>query len=256
MTSGHAWRWCAAAGVAAFLCSWGFGRIPGLAACGPTGGLGPIIAFEFVASPADVVALFGAEPCRSALVAAQRTGLLLDALGFIPAYAAFLVFAAIACSPAKAGVQFPPARSWTPASAGEQIRSIVIGAILLAAVCDQIEGVLLYRILATLPGSPALIDALWWPVHVKFALLAAATSAIAILLLSHMRLPGFVAALFVTIGACTAVAGLLNGPSPVMMLGFTIAWVTILVSALSACWRPSLFWAHASPPPAPASPSA
>ncbi|URW74612.1 hypothetical protein M9980_08480 [Sphingomonas donggukensis] len=256
MTPANAWRWCAAAGVAAFLCSWGFGQIPGLVACGPTGGLGPIIAFEFVRSPAHVAMLFGAEPCRSALVAAQKTGLLLDALGFIPAYAAFLVFAALACSPAKAGVQSRAAHSSAPAFAGERIRWLVIGAILLAALCDQIEGALLYRILADLPGPPTLIDALWWPVHIKFALLAAGTAGIAILLLSHMRLPGFVAALFVTIGVCTAVAGWLNGPSPVMMLGFTISWVTILLSALLASWRPSLFSARAAPPPVPAPPSA
>jgi len=41
MTMRTAWRWCAAIGIIAFICSGLFGRIPGLVACGPTGGLAP-----------------------------------------------------------------------------------------------------------------------------------------------------------------------------------------------------------------------
>ncbi len=238
MTAGHAWRWCAAAGVAAFLCSWGFGQIPGMVACGPTNWLGPILAFEFVRSTADVAALFGDEPCRSALMAAQKHGLLLDALGFIPAYTAFLTLAVIATA------------------RGHPIRNLVIATLAIAGLCDQVEGVLLSRILSNLPGDSSLIDALWWPVHVKFALLAAGTAGIAILLLARLRLPDAIAALGITIGACTAAAGLVDGPSPVMMRGFTIAWVTILLCALVGSWRASASSGSATPLPAQAPPSA
>jgi hypothetical protein len=37
----------------------------------------------------------------------------------------------------------------------------------------------MYAILRDLPGTPALLGALWWPVHVKFALLALGTIGIA-----------------------------------------------------------------------------
>lgn len=242
MTIAHAWRWCAAAGVAAFLCSWGFGQIPGLVACGPTHGLGPILAFEFVRSPADVAALFGADPCRSTFVGGQKYGLLLDALGFIPAYTAFLICAAIACSPAKAGEQAMP--------------SVTIACCLIAGLCDQVEGILLYRILADLPGGQALIDALWWPVHIKFALLAFGMLGIAVMLLADRRIGGIVATLPIGLGALTAFTGLIHGPSPVMMIGFAVAWITILLCAFAGSWRASLFSARAGPPPAPAPPTA
>ena len=238
MTAATSWRWCAVAGVVAFLCSWGFGQIPGLVACGHSGGLGPIIAFEFVRSPADVAALFGSEPCQSTLVAAQRTGLLLDGLGFTPAYVAFLSFAARAV-----GGPHPLAKA-------------VVIVIIVAGLADEIEGILLYRILGDIPGTQALIDALWWPVHVKFALLAVGGFGIAILLLAHRYISGIVAALAITIGSCTAIAGLMNGPSPVMMIGFTMSWVTILLCAFLGSWRASLFSVRGDLPPGPGSPSA
>src|SRR4051812_32811233 len=82
-----AWRLCVLAGLVAFACSWAFGRIPGLAACGMFDGsarLGPILAFELARTPGDVAALFGSGACRATLVGAQNSGLWLDALGFIP----------------------------------------------------------------------------------------------------------------------------------------------------------------------------
>ncbi len=236
MTTGHAWRWCAAAGVATFLCAWGFGRIPGLIACGPTHGVGPVLAFEFIRSPADVVALFGSEPCRSAFAAAQGNALLLDALGFIPAYTAFLILAAIA------------------GTARHPTGKYVIAAVAIAGVCDQVEGVLLHRILSDLPGDPSLIDVLWWPVHVKFALLAAGTLGIVVLLLASRRIGGIVAAVPMGLGALTAFAGLIDSPSPVMMIGFAVAWITLLLCAFAGAWRASLVSGCA--PRLPASPTA
>ena len=242
MTRFHAWRWCAAAGVVAFLCSWGFGQIPGLTACGPTGGLGPIIAFEFVGSPADVATLFGSEPCRSTFVAGQKIGLLLDALGFIPAYTTFLILATMAS--ARITDRWPPAAM------------AIAGMLALAGLCDQIEGGLLYLILADLPGDPMVVDALWWPVHLKFALLAAGTLGIAGQLAARRTMPALLAGLAIGLGALTAAVGLAGGPSPMMMLGFTVSWTTVLsVAILGARW-PSLFSGSANRPPAPASPSA
>lgn len=237
MTPRTAWRWCAAAGIVAFICSWSFGRIPGMVACGGDGGLGPIIAFEFARTPADVAALFGSEPCTSALVAAQKTGLLLDALGFIPFYTAFLVLAAIAAG----------ARGW----AGRT----VIAVLLIAALGDEIEGALLHMILRDLPGTPALLEALWWPVHVKFALLALGTIGIGEIMARGRLLPRIFAG-FVATGGFFAFTGLMLMPSSWMMNGFLLAWVMLLIAALIASFSPSLFAARAAPPPDPLAPSA
>ena len=234
MTPARAWRLCVAAGVVAFLCSWGFGRIPGLTACGPSGGLGPIIALEFARSPADVAALFGVDPCRSTLVAAQRTALWLDALGFIPAYTAFLVLAALA-----SGV-----RDKRPTLSHRSSRTVALWlstTFLVAGLADEVEGVVLHRILAALPGTQALLDALWWPVHIKFALLGLGTLGIAVQLLASRRIGGLIATLPVGLGALTALAGLAHMPTPVMMTGFTIAWVSLLLTAIAGAVRPSLF---------------
>jgi hypothetical protein len=231
-----AWRWCAATGIVAFTCSSSFGRIPDMVACGPDGGLGPIMAFEFARTPADVAALFGSEPCTAALVAAQKTGLLLDALGFIPFYTAFLMLAVVAID----------AQRW--------IKRALIAMLLVAALGDQIEGALMFAILRNLPGTPALLDTLWWPVHVKFALLALGTIGIAEILVHGRWLPRLFAG-FIALGGFLALTGLLSMPSSWMMSGFLLAWVSLLIAALIASFS-SLFAARAAPPPDQATPSA
>ncbi|QNA86213.1 hypothetical protein G4G27_21175 [Sphingomonas sp. So64.6b] len=223
MSDRTAWRFCAAAGVVAFFCSWLFGQIPGLVACGPTGGLSPIIAFEFVRTPADVATLFGSDPCRSALVAAQKTGLLLDEFGFIPAYTAFLVL----------GTWATRARGFWPMA--------VVVALTIAGVSDEVEGVILYFILRDLPGTQTLIDWLWWAVHVKFVLLALGTMCIGPLLaLSKGRLAGFFG-IPIWAGAVAAFYGLGHFPNTTMMTGFVLAWVALLVAALIASFAPRFF---------------
>ena len=239
MTPRTAWRGCAAAGIVAFICSASFGRIPGMVSCGPDGGLGPIIAFEFARTPADVAALFGSEPCTATLVAAQKTGLLLDALGFIPFYTAFLIFAAIA-----AGAQGP-------------VRRVAIAIFLLAAASDEIEGALLHAILRDLPGTTLLLQVLWWPVHVKFALLGLGTVQIGSLIgLKWARpWPREIAGSLIFMGGFFALLCLFL-INQWAMIGFTVAWVTLLIVALIASFWPSLFAARAAPPPDPATPSA
>lgn len=242
MSGAAAWRWCLAAGLAALACAWGFGRIPGLVACGPGAGANPILAFEFARTPADVARLFGAEPCRSTLAAAQRTGLWLDALGFIPAYTAFLCLAA-----------------W---AAGRQLAWPVIAALLVAALSDEIEGALLFAVLHGLPGDEATLDALAWAVGLKFLLLGLATLAIAALLLGQWR--GFrwsewtvariVGGLGVGYLAVAALRGYFADAPGAMTTGFAGAWfVLLLVATFGAAWP----WrAPYAPPRAPAPPNA
>lgn len=238
MTPRTAWRGCAAAGIVAFICSASFGLIPGMAACGPTGGLDPIVAFEFTRTPADVATLFGDEPCTSSLVAAQKTGLLLDTLGFIPSYTAFLILAAIATGTSR-----------------PRGRMTMIATFLVAAVSDQIENGLLYAIVRDLPGTSALLGPLWWAVHVKFALLALGTLGLGILLAGRPR-SGSAFGAIIGLGGLVALYGLATMPGDGMATGFLIAWVALLIAALIASFAPSLFAVRAAPPPDRATPSA
>jgi len=232
-----AWRWCAAIGIIAFTCSGLFGRIPGLVACGPTGGLAPIMAFEFARTTGDIAAMFGSEPCTATLVAAQKTGLLLDGLGFIPSYTGFLILAAIA------------------AGARGRVKTVLITMFLAAAISDEIEGLVLNRVLDHLPGTPALLGALWWAVHVKFALLAFGTLGVGEIIARGRLFRRLFAAAIVP-GSMLAILGLMAAPDVWMMTGFTIAWVALLLAALTASFAPSLFAAPAAPQPDQATPSA
>ncbi|MGY4395692.1 hypothetical protein ACVWZA_000853 [Sphingomonas sp. UYAg733] len=227
MSDRAAWRFCAAAGVVAFFCSWLFGQIPGLVACGPTGGRGPIIAFEFVHTAADVAALFGSELCRSTLIAAQKTGLLLDEFGFIPAYTTFLILGA-----------------WATQTRGLWLM-VVVATLAIAGASDEIEGVILYLILRDLPGNQTLIDLLWWTVHVKFALLAIGTAGSGAALVANRKWIGGAAGLIIVSGGLFALYGLTWFPNTIMMTGFTLAWFALLATALIASFVPSVF----SPPP-------
>ena len=220
LTSRTAWRLCVLAGVIAFLCSWGFGRIPGLVACGPVpGGLGPIIGFELTRTPAEVAALFGAEPCRSTLTAAQWTGLRLDALGFIPSYTAFLILAAFAASRGR-------------------LRVAIVAMLLVAGLSDEVEGLIMGNIMRALPGTQAQLDQLYWAVHVKFGLLALGTTLIGLAIVRLGGLIPLLAGAVVWIGGMAAIYGFGELPGPVMMQAFTIAWFALLATAIAAAIDP------------------
>lgn len=220
LTARRAWIACAVAGALAFVASWLFGRVPGLRPCGPGGGLGAVLGFEFAANPADVAALFGTGPCRAALIAAQRTGLLLDGLWFIPAYTAFLTLAAWAGAARR--------RAW------------LVAALVVAGLSDEVEGLILWSILSDLPGTQGRIDALWAAVHLKFALLALGTFGIGWALRRTLRgwwrLAGFVVA-----GAgLAAMLELATGDVAAMMLGFSVGWITLLGVAIVGAVRSPL----------------
>lgn len=223
LSSRTAWRLCVLAGLIAFYCSWSFGRIPGLIACGPApSGLSPIIAFELARTPADIAALFGADPCRSTLVAAQWTGLRLDALGFIPSYTAFLILAAIAASRGR-------------------FRIVTVAALAVAGISDEIEGVVMGNIMKALPGTQTQLDQLYWAVHIKFGLLALGTTLIGLAIVRLGGLIPLLAGAVVWIGGMVAIYGFGELPGPVMMQAFTIAWFALLATAIVAAIRPVLF---------------
>ena len=225
-----AWRLSVLAGLVAFACSWAFGRIPGLVACGTfhgAGQLGPILAFELAKTPGYVAALFGAGTCRATFVAAQDAGLWLDALGFIPSYTLFLSLAAIAASRGRA-------------------QRAIVAMLVIAGLSDEIEGVIMWRIMAALPGTHAQLDALWWAVHIKFALLALGTTAIGLALLGKFRLWPMLFGLVVAVGGAAAIYGFWTLPNATMMAGFTYAWFALLATALVASFAAGLFGSRSS----------
>jgi hypothetical protein len=93
-----------------------------MVSCGPDGGLGPIMAFEFARTPADIVGCSAASPAPPHWWRRRRPGLLLDALGFIPFYTAFLILAVIAAGRAR------------------RVNARADRMLLVAALSDQIEG--------------------------------------------------------------------------------------------------------------------
>lgn len=216
------WLLCVAAGIAVLIASYAFGRIPGLTPCGPDSELGPILAFELARSPAEVAALFGTDPCRAILIAAQRQAIWLDALGFIPAYALFLASAA-----------------WGLRN-DRRIAPLTIALVIAAALLDQIEGRLLWSTLAAMPGDPDTLQTLYGVVRVKFALLSLAAFALAALLLRRGWL-STIAAVVIAGGALLSFATLLaNAHQPLLMEGHRISWTALLVVAGWFAVRPPL----------------
>lgn len=199
-------------GLVAMAISVGFGQIPGIHACSASGDA--ILNFEFVKTPAEVAALFP-DHCRIEHVAAQRHGLWLDSLGFIPAYSAFLILSLVGLRTEGTGI----ARS---------IAGTGIVLTLIAALCDQFEGIQLFRILDSLPGTQSMIDLLMPAVRAKFGLLALAIILIGWL---HLQRPGWRKAT----GAIIAIGGLwsLTGlfiDREWLLQGSAVAWLMLLVT--------------------------
>jgi hypothetical protein len=208
------WRWAAVAALGVIACAIGFSSIPGIDACG-TGG-DPILAFEFVTNPAEVAALFPGH-CRDVHAAAQRTGLLLDGMGFIPVYSAFLILSLVALR-REGGM-------WA-----QRLSGIGVAAVLVAALLDQFEGVQLYRILENLPGTLDMIALLMPAVRGKFFLLAIAALLIGWLYFKRGGLHIPAGGLIMT-GAIWSIAGLFVDHEWVAR-GSALAWLVLICTTL------------------------
>lgn len=224
MTHKRAWLACMIAGIAVIAIAIGFRMIPNLASCGPDGGLGPVMGFELATTPEAFGLLFGEEPCTSRMIAAMRSMLWLDALAFIPAYTALLVFALVALR-----------------GNGSKIAAAGIVAAVAGAVFDEIEGIHSFAILASLSaGGDADPDNIAWlaaTVRGKFALLALASAAIGWLL---SREGGWnrPSGLAITAGSAIMLIGLarveLGG---LLTLGGLIAWMWLFGVAVWCALR-------------------
>jgi hypothetical protein len=215
------WRWAAVAAIGVIACVFGFSSIPGIDACG-TGG-DPILAFEFVTSPTEVAALFPAY-CRDVHASAQRTGLFLDGMGFIPIYSAFLILSFVALR--REGGML-----------AQRLSGVGVGAVLVGALLDQFEGVQLYRILANLPGTPDMIALLMPAVRGKFFLLAVAVFLLGWLHFKRggLRIP--TGGLIMT-GAVWSIAGLFVDHQWVAR-GSSLSWLVLIGTTTVMAFRPS-----------------
>jgi len=225
MSPAAAWRWCLVVGIATFIASTAFGWIAGLAPCGPSGGLGSIIAFELARKPAEVAALFGSGACRTTLAAAQDRALLLDGLAFIPSYSAFLILAAAALR--RRG----PVIAW-----------LAIAATATAAILDEIEGGLLHAILRDLPGTQTLVDLLYWEARAKFLLLALAMLGTGALLAAMRRAGPLIAGAIVSLGALMSLWFVATDMhAPALMQTYLWSWTALLVIVIIGAIWPRVF---------------
>ena len=205
------WRWAALAAVGVILCAIGFASIPNINICGTA--TDPILAFEFVLNPEEVAALFP-QNCREAVVEAQRTGLLFDALVFIPIYSALLILSLV-------GLR----RERPSPLAGAAIAAVVI-----AALLDEFEGLQLWAILSNMPGTAENIALLMPAVRGKFLLLALAVGVIGWL---HVRVGGWrmLAGIAMIGGAALSIFGLFTDYHRVAA-GAALAWLILIVTTL------------------------
>jgi len=117
----------------------------------------------------------------------------------------------------------------------------------IAGLSDEIEGVSMWQIMDNLPGTPGQLDALWWAVHIKFALLALGTTAIGLALLGKFKLWPMLFGLIVAVGGAAAIYGFWTLPNAMMMAGFTYAWFAILATAIVASFAAGLFASRTRP---------
>lgn len=211
------------AGLATLIASTAFARIAGLQPCGPSGGAGAVIALELVRSAADVLALFGSEPCTSRLIAAQREALWLDMLGFIPAYSIFLLAAAVALRKASLGLAL-----------------VTFNLFMIAGALDAVEGLVSFKLLANLPGTEKLFTGLFWTVRPKFAILGLGEILLALMLWRGAPISKIAAGAMLA-GGLVSLRFLFSNPhDPAMMKGHAIAWGALLIVALAGALRPTL----------------
>ncbi|MDF7775152.1 hypothetical protein P1X14_07830 [Sphingomonas sp. AOB5] len=170
-----------------------------------------------------MLSLFGEEPCRATMITAQRAGLWHDMLAFIPAYSAFLALAA-----------------WAMRGADRRLALAAMAMLLLAGLLDEIEGVVLFRLLSGFPGAGGWFDALFWTVRPKFLLLGLGEIAIAALLVRGTWMAK-IGAVPVAIGGAVSIWFLLADPrNALMMQGHRWAWTALLLVAILGAIRHTL----------------
>ncbi len=186
----------------------------------------PIIAFELARSAADLAAIFGtAEPCRSTVVERMDAINLVDVLVYIPAYGVFMAFL------------FLGLRSRQAALGTLGFRISVV-----AALGDFAENACLMNLTPALDPSSIWFALLPWATAVKWlGLGVVAAIATSIYVKSTgARAWNIVAALMCAAAFVSTVAAIAVPArfGPFVGLGVGLSWLTYLITAGGAAFRP------------------
>lgn len=179
-----------------------------------------VLLFEVATTPAHLDAIFGPEggDCRAKVVAALDAVNTLDVWLFIPAYTAFVSFAALFL-------------------AGEALRSFAIGAIALAGIAlgaDYVETLALLSYTPDLNPTPEMLARSSAAAWIKFFALGANGLALAALCFTAAPRRRILGALL-----CLPVVGVTMMAAdlqwiPAQTLGFFAGWTPLLIMALKA----------------------
>lgn len=202
-----------------------FSLLPEMREAGPCMVRGAVIQFEFARNTSDLENIFGPPDglCRDLVIRAMDAVNVVDLLGFIPAYVAFCVCAALYLGHGQ----------W-----GRPLAAAAVASAILAGLADVLETATLLEITPVLDDPGDLLARSQLGAWSKFALLAAhALFCAGLCLVAEKRrwILG-IALLAPTLGVAAAVSDHVTR-SGLMGLSFVFAWVALLGFALKDAVR-------------------
>jgi hypothetical protein len=189
-------------------------------------GYAPIIAFELARNAADMEAIFGTqEPCRTKMIERMDAVNVVDVLVYIPVYGVFMAFFFLGMRGRHASL----------GTLGFRV-SIV------ALLGDYAENACLMNLTAQLDTTSPWFDLLPWATGLKWLALGAAGAVAATIYVKSAgaRLWNLLAALLCAAAFVGTVAAIAM-PSmfgPLISLGVGLSWITYLITAGAAAFRP------------------
>ncbi len=211
------WALCVLAGLVMIGAMVAMGAIPNQTACDGATDASAMLRFEWVRTVADLTSLFGSDPCRTQLSMAMDAFNRIDVIAYIPAFTAFQLFAA-----------------WGLRANGRLLTILSINLALIAAGCDLLEDNQLLLLSSAMRAGnapdPAMIDALFWLVRIKFGLLALNGVLLGWLIGRWSGWGWQVARWVMVAGGAIGLAGLFM--PQLLSPGIGLAWLTLLIVAI------------------------
>ena len=189
-------------------------------------GYAPIIAFELARSTADMEAIFGTqEPCRTEMIERMDAVNVVDVLVYIPVYGVFMAFFFLGMRERHAS-----------------LGTLGFRVALLAVIGDYAENACLMNLTPQLDTASPWFALLPWTTGIKWLALglAGAVAATIYVKSARSRLWSLLAALMCAAAFLSTVAAIAV-PSmfgPLIGLGVVLSWITYLITAGAAAFRP------------------